>query len=359
MKPDFWHDKKVLVTGHTGFKGSWLSLWLQSMGARVTGFSLDKPSSPCLFDLAGAADGINNITGDVRDVAQLTSCLTEHGCEIIIHLAAQSLVRRSYREPLETYSTNVMGTANVLEAARAAPKVRVVIIVTSDKCYENREQLAGYRESDPMGGYDPYSSSKGCAELVTAAWRNSYFNPAEYDSHGVAVASARAGNVIGGGDWGEHRIVPDIMEAFNAGEAVSLRNPDAIRPWQFVMEPLNGYLVLAERMWDDGATFSRAWNFGPADDELRSVAWLTDQLAGRWGSDARSDISKSQHPHETTLLKLDSSRASSELNWRSLLGSGETLDWIVEWYRGYYQGSDVRQITLNQIQRFQEKVLHE
>jgi CDP-glucose 4,6-dehydratase len=359
MKPEFWRGKKILLTGHTGFKGSWLTLWLQSMGAEVTGYSLDKPSIPCLFDIASAADGIADITGDVRDFEQLKSCMTEHSSEIIIHMAAQSLVRRSYREPLETYATNVMGTANILEAARTADSARVVIIVTSDKCYENREQVGGYHENDPMGGFDPYSSSKGCAELVTAAWRNSFFNPAEYVSHGVAVASARAGNVIGGGDWAEDRIIPDIMNAFNAGEAVQLRNPDAIRPWQFVMEPLNGYLTLAEHMWNDGAGYSRAWNFGPADEDLQSVSWLTDRLAERWGAGARRDAGVGEHLHEAALLRLDSSLARTDLQWHSLLDLDETLDWIMEWYRGYYKGSDIREVTINQIQRFQGKAQHD
>jgi len=359
MEPDFWVGKKVLLTGHTGFKGGWLSLWLQAMGAEVTGYSLDKPSSPCLFDLAGAVNGMTDITGDVRDVGRLESCMSEYSSEIVIHMAAQSLVRQSYREPLATYTTNVMGTANVLEAVRKVARAKVVIIVTSDKCYENREQVAGYQEGDPMGGYDPYSSSKGCAELATAAWRNSFFNPEKYGSHGVAVASARAGNVIGGGDWADDRIIPDIMNAFNSGKAVQLRNPDAIRPWQFVMEPLNGYLTLAEHMWNDGVKYSRAWNFGPADEDLQSVSWLTDQLARRWGAGASRDVSADEHPHEATLLKLDSGLAKNELCWQSVLGLGEALDWIMEWYRGYYNGSDIREITINQIQRFQEKAIHE
>ncbi len=359
MKPDFWYGKKVLLTGHTGFKGSWLSLWLQSMGAEVTGFSLDYPSNPCLFELANASQGINDIRGDVRDVAHLQECMVGHASEIVIHMAAQSLVRRSYREPLETYATNVMGTANVLEAARTADNVRVIIVVTSDKCYENREQSEGYTESDPMGGFDPYSSSKGCAELITAAWRNSFYNPDSYSSHGVALASARAGNVIGGGDWAEDRIIPDIISAFNAGRPAQLRNPDAIRPWQFVLEPLNGYLTLAEHMWDDGVSYSGAWNFGPFDADMKSVSWLAGSLAERWGNDASWESDQEDHPHETTLLKLDCSRACNTLHWRPMQSIEKTLDWIVEWYRAYYSGSDIRTATLGQIQRFQGSAANE
>lgn len=359
MRPEFWSGKKVLITGHTGFKGSWLSLWLQSLGARVTGYSLDPPSEPSLFDLACVDDGIEDIRGDVRDLDKLQSCMAGYDSEIVIHMAAQSLVRRSYLEPVNTYSTNVMGTVNVLEAVRNLKRARVVIIVTSDKCYENREQDIGYREADPMGGFDPYSSSKGCAELVTAAWRNSYFNPAEYPSHGVAVASARAGNVIGGGDWAEDRIIPDIMTAFNEGRSVQLRNPDAIRPWQFVLEPLNGYLTLAERMWDEGGIFSGAWNFGPAETDMYSVSWLTDALARRWGDGAGWECDAAAHPHETTLLKLDCSHAREVLHWRPVQRVEETLDWIVEWYKSYFAGSDIRAVTLGQIRRFQENALHE
>ncbi len=359
MRSEFWSGKKVLITGHTGFKGSWLSLWLQSLGARVTGYSLDPPSEPSLFDLACVADDIEDIRGDVRDLDNLQSCMAGYDCEIVIHMAAQSLVRRSYLEPVNTFSTNVMGTVNLLEAVRNLKRARVVIVVTSDKCYENREQDIGYRETDPMGGFDPYSSSKGCAELVTAAWRKSYFNPAEYPSHGVAVASARAGNVIGGGDWAEDRIIPDIMTAFNEGRSVQLRNPDAIRPWQFVLEPLNGYLTLAERMWDEGGFFSGAWNFGPAETDMHTVSWLTDALAVRWGDGAGWECDATAHPHETTLLKLDCSHARDVLHWRPVQSVEETLDWIVEWYKSYFAGSDIRAVTLGQIRRFQENALHE
>lgn len=356
MRPDFWRGKRVLVTGHTGFKGSWLSLWLDALGSRVTGYSLDPPSDPSLFELARVAEGVEDIRADIRDLDRLQSCMA--GREIVIHMAAQSLVRRSYHEPLETYATNVMGTANVLEAARRAGGVRAVIVVTSDKCYENREQAAGYRETDPMGGYDPYSSSKGCAELVTAAWRSSFFNPADYASHGVAVASVRAGNVIGGGDWAEDRIIPDIMTAFREGRPVRLRNPDAIRPWQFVLEPLNGYLTLAERLCDDGPAFAEAWNFGPDDADMQSVAWLTDALAERWGEGAGRETDATHHPHETTVLKLDCSHARDALGWRPVQTLGETLDRIVEWYRASFAGEDMRALTLGQIQRFQEKAQH-
>lgn len=356
MRPAFWSGKRVLVTGHTGFKGSWLSLWLEALGSRVTGYSLEPPSDPSLFELARVAAGIEDIRADILDLDRLQASLA--GREIVIHMAAQSLVRRSYEEPLETYATNVMGTANVLEAARRTPGVRVVIVVTSDKCYENREQAAGYREADPMGGYDPYSSSKGCAELVTAAWRSSYFNPADYPSHGVAVASVRAGNVIGGGDWAQDRIIPDIMTAFEAGRPVRLRNPHAIRPWQFVLEPLNGYLTLAERLWDDGPAFAEAWNFGPEARDMQSVAWLTDALAARWGEGAVRETDVTPQPHETTVLKLDCSHAHGMLGWRPVQTLDETLDGIVAWYRACYAGEDMRALTLGQIQDFQGKATH-
>jgi CDP-glucose 4,6-dehydratase len=359
MSPEFWNGKRVLVTGHTGFKGSWLSLCLRSMGAKVTGYSLDCPSEPCLYELAGVSADVTDVKGDVRDLGALQSCIEAGHCEIVIHMAAQSLVRRSYHNPLETYSTNVMGTANVLEAVRAAGGVRVVIIVTSDKCYENLEQDAGYRETDRMGGYDPYSSSKGCAELLTTAWRNSYFNPVDLPRHGVALASARAGNVIGGGDWAEDRIIPDIMNAYHEMRPVRLRNPDAVRPWQFVMEPLNGYLALAEHLWGGAERYSRAWNFGPDAGDFRPVAWLADALAVRWGAGAGWEHDGDEHPHEARLLHLDCTAAHRQLGWQPVLDIETTMDWIVEWYRAFFEGADVRAVTLDQVRRYQERALHE
>jgi CDP-glucose 4,6-dehydratase len=266
----FWKGKRVLVTGHTGFKGGWLSLWLQQMDAEVCGYSLPAPTDPSLFVVAHIADGIRSVEGDIRDLEHLKRVVAEFRPEIVFHLAAQPLVRQSYRDPVETYSTNVMGTVNVLEAVRQVGGVRVVVSITSDKCYENREWCWAYRENEAMGGYDPYSSSKGCAELVTAALRNSFFHPDKFAEHGVAVASARAGNVIGGGDWAKDRLVPDMIRAFMCRETVVVRSPNAVRPWQHVLDPLSGYLRLAEKLWESGGEFAEAWNFGPAEDDARA-----------------------------------------------------------------------------------------
>jgi CDP-glucose 4,6-dehydratase len=274
MNPSFWKHKKVLLTGHTGFKGSWLSLWLQDLGADVTGYSIDVPTDPSLYGAADVGDGMDSVTGDVRDLASLRSSVDKAGPEIIIHMAAQSLVRRSYADPVGTYDTNIMGTVNLLEAVRDVSGVRVIIVVTSDKCYDNEEHEQGYCEGDPMGGYDPYSSSKGCAELVTAAYRNSFFNNADFDRHETAVASVRAGNVIGGGDWAEDRLIPDIVAAFQSGRSPDIRNPQSVRPWQFVLDPLNGYLTLAESMWNDARAFAGAWNFGPDDSNAKEVGYV-------------------------------------------------------------------------------------
>lgn len=352
MTPDFWLGKTVLLTGHTGFKGAWLSLWLKSVGANVIGFSLERPSQPCLFDLAGVGIDVHDMEGDVQQFDALNAAVAEHAPDIVIHMAAQSLVRRSYRAPLETFATNVMGTANLLEAVRANPGARVVLVVTSDKCYENREHNAAFNETDAMGGHDPYSSSKGCAELVTAAWRQSFFST----QSAPGVASARAGNVIGGGDFAEDRIVPDIVNAFQAGRKVELRHPDAIRPWQFVLEPLNGYLDLAERLWSDPMAFASGWNFGPREEDVRPVAWLANALAARWGELAGWEFDATHHPHEATHLTLDCSKAQRLLKWQPALPLDETLDWIVEWYRTYFSGGDVRSVTLHQIEQFQSRV---
>lgn len=354
MTPDFWLGKTVLLTGHTGFKGAWLSLWLKSVGANVIGFSLDRPSQPCLYDLAGVSVDVHDIKGDIRQFDALSATVAQHAPDIVIHMAAQSLVRRSYREPLQTYATNVMGTANLLEAVRANPGARVMLVVTSDKCYQNQDPDAAFNEADPMGGHDPYSSSKGCAELVTAAWRQSFFS----EHTGLGVASARAGNVIGGGDFAEDRIIPDIVNAFQAGRKVELRNPDATRPWQFVLEPLNGYLNLAEHLWSDPAAFASGWNFGPSEEDVRPVAWLTNALAARWGERAGWECDGTEHPYESTRLTLDCSKAQRLLAWRPALTLDETLDWVIEWYRTYFAGGDLRTVSLQQIERFQAKVRH-
>ena len=273
---DFWRGRRVFLTGHTGFKGGWLALWLQRLGADVTGYALDPPTTPSLFAVARVGAGMRSIINDIRDAETLAQAMREAQPEIVIHMAAQPLVRYSYQAPVETYATNVMGTVHLLEAVRQTDSVRAVVNVTSDKCYENREWVWGYRENEPMGGYDPYSNSKGCAELVTAAYRNSYFNPAQYSQHGVALASARAGNVIGGGDWAEDRLIPDILRAIAAGEAVNIRSPHAIRPWQHVLEPLSGYLLLAQRLIEDGPAHAEGWNFGPSEEDARPVQWIVE-----------------------------------------------------------------------------------
>ena len=280
--------------------------------------------------------------------------IVEHRPEIIIHMAAQALVRCSYRDPVETYATNVMGTVHVLEAVRQSGEARAVVNITSDKCYENKEWLWGYRENDPIGGYDPYSSSKGCAELVVSAYRDSYFSAEEYQHHGVALASARAGNVIGGGDWAKDRLVPDIIRAIMASRPVVIRSPKAVRPWQHVLEALNGYLCLAEQLWKHGPEFAQAWNFGPDDGSLKSVSWVVDSLVKLWGDDARWELDLAQHAYEAAYLKLDCSKARSLLGWSPKLGLSTTLEWIVEWYRSYQSGKNMRHITEAQIARYED-----
>jgi len=351
MNPAFWKGKTVFVTGHTGFKGSWLSLWLQSLGARVTGYALEPPTQPNLFELAGVARSMESIMGDVRDLAALKTALLRAKPELVLHMAAQSLVRESYADPVGTYATNVMGTVNLLEAVREVKSVRTVVIVTSDKCYENRERVQGYREDEAMGGHDPYSSSKGCAELVTAAYRRSFFSMA-----GAAVASARAGNVIGGGDWSKDRLVPDAITAFISRKALRIRSPNAVRPWQFVLDPLSGYLTLAERLWEDGAAYSGAWNFGPAENDVRPVSWIVGELARRWGKDATWETDPAPQPHEAGLLQLDCSKARTRLNWRPRVELGAALDSVVEWYRKYAVGEDVRKLTEEQIRSYQDEL---
>jgi CDP-glucose 4,6-dehydratase len=358
MNLEFWRDKKVLLTGHTGFKGSWLSLWLQQLGADVAGYSLDVPTEPSLYDLADVGKGMRSLSGDVRDLATMSAFISDLNPEVVIHMAAQSLVRRSYSDPIETFGTNVMGTANLLESVRGADAARVVVVVTSDKCYENMERQSGYREEEPLGGYDPYSSSKGCAELVTAAYRNSFFNPAEFEDHCTAVASVRAGNVIGGGDWAEDRLIPDIIAALQSGQVPEVRNPDAVRPWQFVLEPLNGYLTLAERLWQHGPAYASAWNFGPSDTDATSVAYIVEQLARRWAGDSYwRPAATPDQPHEATYLKLDSSKARSQLDWAPVLDLETSLDWIVKWYKLHYDANQAREVTLAQIAEFQQRAI--
>ncbi|AFY46342.1 CDP-glucose 4,6-dehydratase [Nostoc sp. PCC 7524] len=352
MEANFWHRKKVFLTGHTGFKGSWMSLWLQMLGAEVFGYSLTPPTSPSLFELADVAEGMTSVVGDIRDLDYLKQVMQTFQPDIVIHMAAQPLVRESYHQPVDTYAINIMGTVNVLEAIRYVSSVKSAVIITSDKCYENREWIWGYRETDPMGGYDPYSSSKGCAELVTTAYRQSFFNPADYSQHGVAVATVRAGNVIGGGDWAKDRLVPDILRAWLAGEEVVIRNPQAVRPWQHVLEPLHGYLILAEKLFTQGCLYGGGWNFGPDESGVKTVSWVVEQLQQLWGNNASWIQDSRFQPHEANYLTLDCSKARNLINWQPQLDLSTALAWIVDWTKAWEQGYDMKQKTQSQIQQF-------
>jgi CDP-glucose 4,6-dehydratase len=348
VTPEFWRGRRVLVTGHTGFKGSWLVLWLAAMGADVTGVSEGVPTEPSLFELARLEQDVHTIRADVRDAATVRRAVADTRPEVLFHLAAQPLVRPSFRAPRETYEINVMGTVNVLEAVRLEPGVCAVVNVTSDKCYENRDWEWAYREDEPMGGHDPYSSSKGASELVTSAYRRSFFG----EPDGVRLASARAGNVIGGGDWGEDRLIPDIMRAALADAAVEIRNPGATRPWQHVLNPLSGYLLLAERLFDDPAA-ATAWNFGPAETDARPVGWIVERLDALWPGGLRWERDGGVHPHEARYLKVDSSRARGRLGWAPRWGLERALESIVEWYVALRAGEDMRALSLAQLSAFQ------
>jgi CDP-glucose 4,6-dehydratase len=353
LNPAFWKGKRVLLTGHTGFKGSWLSLWLQSMSAQVTGYALAPPTHPSLFGIAEVAQGMTSVIGDIRDLAKLQAVFAAYRPEIVIHMAAQPLVRYSYQNPVETYSTNVMGTVHLLEAVRNTSGIKAVVNITTDKCYENREWVWGYRENEPMGGFDPYSNSKGCAELVSAAYRSSFFNANKYAEHGVALATVRAGNVIGGGDWAQDRLIPDILAAFEQGRKVDIRNPHAIRPWQHVMEPLHGYITLAEKLFEHGPSFGEGWNFGPSDEDAKPVGWIVEQMAALWGADAQWQIDTGAHPHEADYLKLDISKARSRLGWHPALRLKDALALIIDWSKQREAGANMRQLTLAQLQAYQ------
>ena len=353
----FWRGRRVLLTGHTGFKGSWLALWLHALGAEVVGYALPPEGEHALFELARVADTLTSLEGDVRDAEQLARVVRDHEPEVVMHLAAQALVRPSYRQPLETYATNVMGTAHVLDAVRRAPTPpRVVLCVTSDKCYENRETDVPYREDDPMGGADPYSSSKGCAELVSTAYRRSYFPPERSQQHGVVVASARAGNVIGGGDWATDRLVVDVVSAYLAGRNPRIRNPRAVRPWQFVLEPLAGYLQLLEYAFVAPERAAAGWNFGPELPDCQPVSFLADGLAAAWGEGVGWDHDLQEHVHEAQLLLLDASKARSELGWRPRLALSDAIERTVAWYRAFERSDDVAAFTRHQIAEYQRLV---
>jgi CDP-glucose 4,6-dehydratase len=358
ISKDFWKKKKVLITGHTGFKGSWLSLWLQACGADLVGYSVDVPTTPSLFEVARVSDGMVSVSGDVRGLSHIRSVIDGYKPAIVIHMAAQPLVRKSYEDPIETYSTNIMGTINVLEAVRHSDSVRTVLVITSDKCYENQEWFWGYRENDPMGGHDPYSSSKGCAELVVSAYVRSFFRDKSLEKKPIYVATARAGNVIGGGDWAKDRLVPDTMKAILDRQPVFIRYPGSIRPWQHVLEPLRGYLLLLENLWHHGDDFVGAWNFGPDDRDARTVSWIVDRFTSLWGEGASWKTDLKQHPHEATYLKLDCSKAKALLGWSPCLNIDQSLQWVVEWYRGFSRGAAMRGVTLDQIARY-EDMIHE
>jgi CDP-glucose 4,6-dehydratase len=351
VDPGFWRDRNVLVTGHTGFKGAWLTLWLQALGARVTGFADTIPTTPSLFALAGAGTGIRDIRADVRDHGAVLRAVADHEPEIVMHLAAQAFVRPSFKNPRETFETNVMGTVNVLEAVRASSSVRAVVNVTSDKCYDNwpAREPRPFVEDDPKGGHDPYSSSKGCAELVADAYLRSFFTA---DRDGPRLGCARAGNVIGGGDWGPERLLPDIMHGALAGTPIAIRNPDAVRPWQHVLNPLSGYLRLAQALHDD-PRHQGGWNFGPDVDDARPVRWIAERVNELWPGDLSWDVDVGRHPHEAHHLTLDSSKAKLELSWTPTWGLEESLAGIVGWYEALHAGTDMRVVTLEQIDAFQ------
>lgn len=350
----FWKGKRVFLTGHSGFKGAWLSVWLAEMGAELTGYALPPPTDPSLFVLAGLASRLTSVTGDIRDLTALEAAMAAAEPEIVIHMAAQPIVRLSYDDPLGTYETNIMGTAKLLDAVRRRPSVRAVVVVTTDKCYENREWHWGYRETEALGGYDPYSSSKAGSELVTASYRRSFFNPADYGSrHRVAVASARAGNVIGGGDWAKDRLIPDIVRSIAAGKKVTIRSPHAIRPWQHVLEPLSGYLTLAQSLYERGCAHADAWNFGPYDSDARPVGWIVDKLCSSWPGARGFELDKNPQPHEASYLKLDCSKAIAELGWRPTWNLDTTLEKIVEWNLALGRGEDMYATTRAQIAQFE------
>ena len=329
----FWKNKKVLITGHTGFKGSWLSIWLKSLGAEVIGVSLDPPSKPSLYVKANISDGIVSLKQDIRDLQAVKKIFQKYKPEIVFHLAAQALVKYSYISPVETYETNFMGTLNILEGIRCINTVRAAVMITSDKCYENTESERGYSENDPMGGYDPYSCSKGAAELLISSYRNSFFSVVNFDEHNTAISSVRAGNVIGGGDWAEDRLIPDLIKSFQSNNQVEIRNPNAIRPWQHVIEPLSGYIQLAELLTKDGAKYAEAWNFGPAEEDARPVEWIVEKLSYLWGSKVGWSKDDSPHPHEANYLKLDCNKALERLNWKPKWDLEEALLKIVEWHK--------------------------
>lgn len=351
---NFYSGKRILITGHTGFKGSWLSICLRELGANVVGYALEPSTTPSLFEICNLEDRITSIIGDIRNLKMLKDIFAKHQPEIVFHMAAQSLVKYSYKEPVETYETNVMGTVNTLEVCRHTPSVRVIVNITSDKCYENRECICSYKEDDPMGGYDPYSSSKGCAELVTGAYLKSFFNFENQKKHSAFLASVRAGNVIGGGDWSEDRLIPDCIKALVKNKPVVIRYPDAVRPWQHVLEPLFGYLLLAQRLYQDGLAFSGAWNFGPDDEGAKPVRWLVERIIEAWSNNVSWTIDQGNNPYEAHYLKLDCSKAKSKLGWYPQWDLKLALEKTIDWYKAYANREDMVHVTIDQIQDYEK-----
>ncbi len=350
---NFWKGKSVFLTGHTGFKGSWLSLWLQSLGAEVTGYALKPPTHPNLFEVASVEKAMRSNIGDIRDLENLKKVMKEANPDVLIHMAAQPLVRYSYSNPVETYATNVMGTVHVLEAARGNQNIRAILNITSDKCYDNKEIDRGYREDDPMGGFDPYSNSKGCAELVSAAYRNSFFTVDQYLEHGVALATARAGNVIGGGDWAEDRLIPDFIRSMEKKEKLIIRNPHAIRPWQHVLEPLQGYLLLCQKLYEEGPLFSESFNFGPEEKDSKDVEWIACHIVKVWGEGAAYEVrANASSLHEAHFLKLDCTKANKRLGWHAKSDIHVALEKICAWHKAYLKNEDMHQYSLNDISMY-------
>ena len=351
-----WQGKRVFLTGHTGFKGGWLALWLTKLGANVRGYALDPSTTPNLLSAARVPSVIEDVRGDIRDAAALNAALEDFAPEVVFHLAAQPLVRYSYQDPIGTFETNVIGTARVLDAVRRTPSVKAVVSVTTDKCYENKEWVWPYRETDPLGGYDPYSSSKACAEIVSAAFRQSYFHPSQLNQpggHTTAIATARAGNVIGGGDWSLDRLIPDLIAGFTRGEPVLIRRPHAIRPWQHVLEPLHGYILLAEKLLTGDPRFATAYNFGPTEDDAQPVQWIVEKMTQFWGDGATWTLDPDPGVHEAGYLKLDASRARSDLSWRPRLRLETALQWLVEWYKAADRNEDMQAHTFRQIAAYE------
>ena len=350
---EFWKGKRVFLTGHTGFKGSWLSLWLFSLGAEVRGYALNPPTSPSLFNEAKINSIIDSQIGDIRDQDALHESMTEFNPDILIHMAAQPLVRYSYDNPIETYEVNVIGTAKVLEAARSCPDLKAIVNITTDKCYENDDRSEGYMENDPMGGYDPYSSSKGCAELVTSSYRRSFLQ-----EQGVGLASVRAGNVIGGGDWADDRLIPDILRSFEKNKPVIIRNPKATRPWQHVLEPLSGYLILTQNLYKNQKKYAEGWNFGPNEKDVQPVDWILDKMISKWPNSSW-ELDNNSNPHEAGFLKLDISKAKSKLNWSPVWELSQALEKIVIWHQAWINKDDMQAVCLTEIEEYMRDMNNE